>query len=103
VSKRRKPGIQPITERAFQAQVIAIAKILGWRCYHTHDSRRSQAGFPDLVLVRRARLIFAELKSESGKVKPEQDAWIAALRAAGQKAYLWRPSHWHEIVAELSK
>src|SRR5688572_19177552 len=41
------------TERAFQAQVVKYARLMGWTAYHTHDSRRSQAGFPDLVLVRR--------------------------------------------------
>ncbi len=99
---KKRPAIQPVTEKAFQAQVLKLAAILGWMAYHTHDSRRSQRGFPDLVLVRGARLIFAELKSESGKVKPEQAAWIAALQFAGQMAYIWRPSDWDRIVATLT-
>ena len=60
-----------------------IALALGWRGYHTHRGQHSPAGFPDLVLVRRGRLVFAELKRQasSAKTSPEQDAWLADLSA----------------------
>ena len=41
-----------MTEREWQAQVVSAAQALGWTTYHTHDSRRSNKGWPDLVLVR---------------------------------------------------
>ena len=41
-----------MTEKKFQAAVLQIANMYGWLAYHTHDSRRSAPGFPDLVLVR---------------------------------------------------
>ena len=56
-----------MTEKELQAAVVELAGYLKWRCYHTYDSRRSNAGFPDLTMVRYGRLIFAELKSEKGK------------------------------------
>lgn len=56
-----------------------LALALGWRGYHTHRSQHSPAGWPDLALVRRGRLILAELKTERGKVTPEQAAWIDDL------------------------
>ena len=63
-------------------------------------------GFPDLVLVRGKRLIFAEVKAERGRGSPEQDAWFTALRSAGrgegQYVYIWRPSNWDEIVEVLT-
>ena len=66
-----------VKEANFQATVIELAELHGWRVYHTHDSRRSQPGFPDLTLVRRYRLIFAELKREGGKLTAEQTAWLS--------------------------
>lgn len=85
------------TERSFQATVIKYAELMGWRYYHTHRSDRSPAGFPDLVLVRRPRVVFIELKAERGKVSDAQRAWIAELRACEQEAYIFRPQHWAEI------
>ena len=48
-----------MTEKEFQRLVVDYATLHGWMHYHTHDSRRSTPGFPDLVLVRE-RIIFAE-------------------------------------------
>jgi len=90
----QRPGI---TERAFLAQVLRYAALRGWHCYHTHDSRHSSAGFPDLVLVRRPRVVFAELKSDRGRCTPEQRAWLAELAECSVEVKLWRPSDWEEI------
>ena len=78
------------------------------------------AGWPDLVLlhVKDRRLIFAELKGESGKVSADQAAVLAALRALGlpcpdrmdgmgpghwprPETHLWRPADFDEIVKVL--
>lgn len=74
--------------------VLAIARTYGWRSYHTHDSRRSAGGFPDLVLIRGPRLLVAELKSQSGRYAPGQEEWLMAFATAGVEAYLWRPLDW---------
>ena len=76
--------------------------LTGWQWYHTGDSRKSNAGFPDLVMVRE-RVVYAELKKQSGKVSPEQQVWIDALRAAGEEVYVWRPSDWDEICKILAR
>ncbi|MDP9439871.1 MAG: VRR-NUC domain-containing protein [Actinomycetota bacterium] len=92
------------TEKEFQAQVLDLARRSGWCCYHTHDSRRSAPGFPDLVLVRAPVVVFAELKTETGKVRPEQRDWLAALkRCEGVEARLWRPRDWPEIEEVLRR
>jgi hypothetical protein len=96
------------SEASFQKQVLALAKLKGWRDYHTHDSRRSAAGFPDLVLVRGERLIFAELKRDGGKPRPEQMEWLTALGGVGGivcghvQTFVWRPADWNRIVELLS-
>lgn len=96
-------------EAEFQAAVIQAARFLGWLVYHTHDSRRSEPGFPDLVLVRRAdaRVVFAELKTTSG-VSSEQRKWLDALGAAahhgeGIEVYVWRPDDWPKIEKVLAR
>lgn len=91
-----------LSERQFQSQVVKAAGLLGWRCYHTLRSEGSAAGFPDLVLVRRPRVVFAELKAQRTPVTDDQRAWIAELRACGQEAYIWRPDDWSTIERVLS-
>lgn len=93
-----------MTERQFQSQVVKVAKLNGWLVYHTFDSRRSEPGFPDLVLVKGERVIFAELKSEQGRVRPEQVEWLERLSVAKEmKAVVWRPSELKQIVKSLGR
>jgi hypothetical protein len=91
-----------ITERQWDALVDDLARFLGWRSYHTHDSRRSEKGFPDRVYVR-DRVIFLELKTERGRVKLEQVAWGEALVRAGAEYYLIRPSDWALVLDVLQR
>ncbi len=93
--------VLPQTETRWQAQVLALAKQLGWMHYHTHDSRRSPAGFPDLVLVRGSRLVIAELKTDCGTLTPEQVTWLTALRTCAGEVYIWRPRNWDDIALVL--
>lgn len=80
-----------ITEKDWQAQVKDLAKRLGWkRPYHTFDSRRSEPGFPDLVLVR-DRVVFVELKRETGKLSDAQREWLTLLAKARAEVYIARP------------
>jgi hypothetical protein len=90
-----------VTEKQFMAAVIEMAQMLGWLVYHTHESRRSEAGFPDLVCVRRDRVVFIELKTEKGRLSEDQERWLAALGLAGAEVRCWRPSDWPEIEAAL--
>jgi hypothetical protein len=92
-----------MSERALQDVVLQAAAVSRWLVYHTHDSRRSQPGFPDLVLAKGGRLLFRELKTQKGTLTKEQQRWIDALRAAGADAGVWRPRDWGRgaIIAEL--
>ena len=90
-------------EKQFQKYVLELARLTGWKYYHTHNSRRSPHGFPDLVLVRPGhQVIFAELKSETGKTSEEQDKWLELLRSAGARVYLWRPEDLEKIPELLN-
>lgn len=76
---------------SLDAHVRKLVSDLGLRWYHTHDSRRSPSGFPDLVIVGR-RVIYRELKRESGKPSPAQEEWLGVLAEAGEDVGVWRPS-----------
>lgn len=138
MTRRAAPGLNSkgnLAERAFQEQVIGLLRVYGWRLiYHAPDNRpagrtgRPQRlaapegrGFPDIVAVKGARLLFAELKAKGGRVAPEQRAWVAALDAVGEaveevrshvarltmgaefaehvsvSAHLWTPDDWDEL------
>lgn len=95
------PADPNISERDFQQLVIDLARALGWAVYFTWDSRRSPEGFPDLVLCQPPRLVYAELKTATGKVSAAQERWLARLRDCQQEAYLWRPADWDFLLALL--
>jgi hypothetical protein len=93
--------------------VVEVARLAGWRVAHFRPARTAKgwctpvtadgAGWPDLVLVRPPRIIFAELKSESGKVRPEQTEWLSVLRLLpGAETHLWRPADWDAVVETLT-
>jgi hypothetical protein len=80
-----KAAAPAIREKDLREQIRSLVKIYGWRMAFTQYSLRSPKGFPDLVLVRPPRIIFAELKSLIGKTTPEQDAWLADLEAVASE------------------
>jgi hypothetical protein len=88
-------------ERDWQRFVINLAHTLGWRVAHfrTAQNQRGQwltpvaadgAGFPDLVLAR-DRIIYAELKTNTGKLSAQQVQWQQAITATGGEHHVWRP------------
>jgi len=110
-------GWRQLSEKQFQDQVLALARIQGWRCFHANDSRKmvrrgnsyipvgdnDAKGFPDCCMVHPLRgIVFLELKKELGKTTPEQDEWLAALQQAGVEARVVRPSDWDWIVTLLA-
>ena len=90
-----------MTEKAFQSEVVKFAHLMGWLVYHTYDSRRSAPGFPDLVLVKGERILYRELKTETGKLTDAQTLWGKKLREAGGNWTVWRPSQLDEIYRFL--
>ncbi|QSZ53290.1 VRR-NUC domain-containing protein [Paenarthrobacter ureafaciens] len=81
-------------EDQFQKSVMELAQYLQYELrYHNPDSRRSQAGFPDLVLgsLSRRRVLFRELKTATGRVRPAQALCMRILKLAGLDVGVWRP------------
>lgn len=130
MSARRRGHPGEMTEAELQNLIISLADLTGWRHFHAPDNRpsgntgrvqRVTPGWPDLTLVRGTRLIFAELKTEKGRVSPEQEVWLAELAAIGQavaflaeqaildgphpsiETYVWRPSDWPAVQQLLAQ
>lgn len=100
------------SEAAFQMKVIQLAGFCGWSAYHPPDNRPSgntgrvqkvAPGWPDLVLWRPPEIMVAELKTEKGKVRPDQRIVLDQLAACGIEVHVWRPSDWAEIEARISR
>jgi len=92
-----------VTEKELDTLIREIATRCGWIRYHTFNSRRSPSGFPDLVLVKPPRVVFAELKSGTGKPTPKQVEWLGLLSACpGVETFLWRPDDLDDIARVLS-
>jgi hypothetical protein len=102
-----------VKESEFQSQVIMLARLFGWLVMHTRTVQirpgvwatplQGDSGFPDLVLAHEYRgVLFAELKSEDGRVGHEQQDWIDTLLAGGAEVHVWRPKDLEEITARLS-
>jgi len=89
----------------------------GWRTALTGTQ-----GFPDYVAVRKGRLIFIELKSDTGKLSVWQETWLGELRECMKfgaivnskgrvkihekmipsfEVYVWRPSDYDQIIELL--
>jgi hypothetical protein len=118
-----------LSEADFQAQVVKLARDLGWGVtiqawkrtneelafygappeplaglvFHPRFSVGSEPGWPDLVLIRRRdrRVLFRELKSDAGVVHPRQAAVLELLSACGLDAAVWRPADLERIGREL--
>lgn len=106
-----------VSEADLQTQVIDLAHLNGWLVAHFRPARTKDGwrtpvaadgkGFPDLVLARSGRVLFAELKSDSGRLSVEQQRWLNELRGATpsqrgtHSVHVWRPKDFDQIVRVL--
>lgn len=95
VTRRYRTGD---TERKFMLRTQRLGNEFGWMSYHTHDSRGSEPGFPDVVFVHADAgvTMFIEFKTDKGRLTIDQCRWMAAFLRAGrmgccQRADVWRP------------
>jgi hypothetical protein len=102
-----------MSEAELQDAVIDLAHLFKWTVAHfrsvpvKHGDRVTYqtpvqadgAGFPDLVLVR-DRVIFAELKSDTGRTSTAQQDWLFALSHAGAECHLWYPRYLRDGTIE---
>ena len=102
------PFAANVSEDIFKDAVLRQAKAFGWLRFHPLPAmnargrhatfQQGEKGFPDLTLARRGVVIFRELKSNTGRLSPEQEAWGAEL---GDAWGVWRPRDWALVMDTL--
>jgi hypothetical protein len=102
-----------ISEAEFQRQVIDIAQWHNWLVDHTPPMRSAKGavftggliGKSDLVLfsLQGKGIIYAELKSETGKLSKAQAVFRNLIIINGGEYYLWKPNDLPAIVERLSR
>ena len=87
-----------MTEDELLYGVIGALDLAGWRWHHVRRSDKAQQmgtpGFPDIVAVHPDRhvLFVAEIKSETGRMRPGQPDWLAAFQ------YATSPDDWVDVL-----
>lgn len=92
-----------------------LAKLHGWLVMHTRAVEirpgvwktpiQGHPGFPDLVLCHKTNrgLIFAELKSDMGRLSDSQELWLQAINENGAEHHVWRPKDIDYISKRLAR
>lgn len=90
MAKLRMTGAQ------LQKAITDLATPLGWRFYFNPDSRRSPAGWPDLVLwqAKTGLCWFRELKGDGDTLSDIQTQTLDELRRCGLDADWWHADQW---------
>jgi hypothetical protein len=112
-----------LKERDFQRQVMELAQLSGWETLHVRTSMQQgrymtatagtmAKGWPDLLLIHRSqqRLIFAELKADKGRLRPDQSRVLSLLYSLVEgptrewaEVHVWKPADWPTIEATLTR
>jgi len=98
-----------MTETELQNGLIDAARRLGFLCFHATDARRSEPGFPDLVIVGHGRVLVCECKTQKGKLRgqavtkrgrvlPGQQDWLNAFDKAGAYTTVVRPEATRDAI-----
>lgn len=100
----------PQNETAWMKVVTTAAAQAGWQWLHIGRVGKHRAngakgtlgkGWPDLVLVKGGRIIFAELKITGNVLSDEQRNVRTVLHQVGEY-YVWRPSDFGEVLDTLA-
>ena len=102
-----------MTENEFKDIIISVAKRYGWLIHHDLPAQSSRGhwathvqgdtGFPDLVLLSpKGVLVFAELKTDIGRLSKQQDQWLDRLDLSACIVQVWRPNQMPTIIKFLA-
>jgi len=84
-AKPESESLPAVPEReladAFEFALRLMGPGVVW--YHTHDSRRSQPGFPDYIVLAGGTAYAFEIKRDGGELTAAQESWLRALAGAG--------------------
>lgn len=93
------------SEGSLQAACEVVLKRMGYPYYHAYDARRSNPGWPDLIVMLPAgRVAFIELKNDKGKQSQAQLAFMAEAVKRGHYYGVARsPEQMLMMVAEAER
>jgi hypothetical protein len=86
-----------VSEAEWMVAVADRLDFYGWTWHDTWPTHRTPGrwtpehaakGVPDLICLRPPRVLWLEIKTETGRVSLHQEAWIKGLRQSGQEAYI---------------
>lgn len=92
------------SEASLQAQLVEAAERLGWKVFVVRKSAVvstktgrvysvvTAKGWPDVFVIRGARIMVFECKNERGKVTPEQREWLDSFKQARITEMVVRPN-----------
>lgn len=108
-----KDWVDLMSEAALLEAVADLLEAYGWMWCHFRPARTKDGwrtplhghkGLPDIIAARRGRILFAELKSQKGKLEPEQEDWQSAILSpwlyVTHEYYIFRPSDWRAGTIE---
>lgn len=92
-----------VTETEFQRAVLDLAKLHHLHVAHFRPAKTAKGkwvtavgadgvGYPDLTILGPQGVIWRELKTETGLIRPAQRIWLIWLQQGGQDAAIWRPA-----------
>lgn len=85
--------LRSVPESDLQGQCQQVAELIQVPYFHDNDPRRNFAGLPDTLIPVAPVLCLWELKTEAGKLRPEQVVWGEVLQACTKLDYrVVRPS-----------
>jgi len=96
-----------MSEADFVKRIIDTAHLLHWKCTHflpAHTGKgwrtalQGDPGFVDIVLAKGGCVLHVEVKTDTGRVRPDQIEWAKEI---GPSYRLWRPRDWDVILEEL--
>ncbi len=110
----RERVLRTVSEKAWTQQVLEVARKTGWLAHHSLTSLmrsgkwatalQGAPGLPDLVLVRAPRVLFIELKTQTGQLSEFQQRWLTELKAcSGVESYVLRPGDGPRLVELLQR
>lgn len=93
-----------MTEKDLERAIAEMARFLGFMVFHARPAQSNKGwrtpvaydgkGFPDLLLVGNERVIFLEIKTDVGRVSPDQSRWSEQIIQSGGEYFLLRPNDW---------
>jgi hypothetical protein len=88
-----RPGRPGVNHAEFQGEIVGLVlrELPGVHCHYCY-SRRSQPGFPDLVIIGSRGVLWRELKVPPDTLRSGQVKLGYRLQASGQDWGVWIPA-----------